>query len=598
MNKKGSLKLQILIPIISLVTLVILSDLIFSYFRDTSLLKKELILVKDEKMKEAEKTLFRLVEVAGNVLKEYDEKVKSGELTLEDAQNQAKEKIRKLRYDENNYFWIDTTNYINILHTLTPTLEGTNREGQKDKNDKLVVKPLVDDAIKNGFTYVTYYNAKPGKEGLFPKLGHTQLFKPWNWVIGTGFYIDDIDDTLKITQEQKEKVFKLDLFIAIGKSIFIILILSIVTSLLFNKVANSIKKILEVLEKGANGDLSYRVDIHTNNELGHISEKINAFFEGIGNSLNKAKSLSDNVQNEMHELKDTMNFIVYGNSSTDGIVQLNEHIGKVLDNVRNQTASSEESLAALQEIAATIQHMNTYIDSTVAGFQNTLKLSDESFKKINNMSVSMNEINESVNGTNIEIEGLKKLSDNIGQILTAITGIAEQTNLLALNAAIEAARAGDAGRGFAVVADEIRKLAEKTNVETSKISDLIGTIQNKVETVKNGGEKVREKVLGGSSLAEDSRANMLKITELTNKNSEDIYEISTSSKEQGVASQEVTQAISTITDSSTEIEALCVETTDISEGIKALLQDKLQLIDSLFESAKELKNDLDFFKTK
>ena len=91
---------------------------------------------------------------------------------------------------------------------------------------------------------------------------------------------------------------------------------------------------------------------------------------------------------------------------------------------------------------------------------------------------------------------------------------------------------------------------------------------------------------------------MLKITELTNKNNEDIYEIANSSKEQGVASQEVTQAISTIADSSTDIEALCVETTDISENIKALLEDKLLLVDKLFNLAKELKNDLDYFKTK
>ncbi len=598
MKKKGSLKLQVLIPIVALVTLVILGDLAFSYFRDMSLLKKELQFLKNEKMKESEKTLSRLVEVPIEIMKEYDSKVKSGELTLEDAQKEAKERISKLRYDETNYFWIDNTNYINISLPPNTKVEGTSREGTLDKNGKAMVKEMVDGAKKDGFSYVTYYFPKAGEDIPLLKLGHTKLFTPWGWVIGTGFYIDDIDESLKITEEAKFKVFKADLFIAITKSILIIVILSLIVSLLLNKVANSVRKILEVLEKGARGDLSFRVDIHSNNELGYISEKINNFFEEIGKSLDKAKNLSSNVQNEMHELNDTMNFIVNGNSKFEGIVQLNDHISKVLDNVRNQTASSEESLAALEEISATIQHMNSYVESTLSGFQNTLKLSNESFDKIENMSNSMNEINSSVDVNNNEIEGLKKLSDSIGQILTAITGIAEQTNLLALNAAIEAARAGEAGRGFAVVADEIRKLAEQTNKETGKISDLIVTIQHKVETVKKGGENIKDKVTNGYKLTEVSRDNMLRITELTNKNNDEIYEISSSSKEQATASQEVTQAISTIADSSTEIESLCVETTDISENIKELLQEKLVLVNKLFESAKELNNDLDFFKTK
>ena len=410
-------------------------------------------------------------------------------------------------------------------------------------------------------------------------------------------------NSLLAAVEAKEKeiisVLRADLLFAIIKGLIMIGAITLVASLFFSKVAKSMKNTIDVLEKGAKGDLSNRIPITTNNEMAIIAEKINELLDNMGKSLEKTKALSNNVEFEMQDLNDIMIAVVGDHDSDEGIVKLTDHIAKVLDNVRNQTASSQQSLAALQEISATVQNMNSYIDNAISGFQNTLELSNESFNKMNDMSKSMNDIKTSVESTNVEIKGLKKLSDNIGQILTAITGIAEQTNLLALNAAIEAARAGEAGRGFAVVADEIRKLAEQTNKETGKISDLIVTIQTKVETVKNGGEQAKDKVISGYKLAEESRNNILKITELTTKNNEDILEISNSAKEQATASEEITGAISSITDSSTEIESLCVETNDVAEAVKMILEDKLLgTISSITASAVELKTDLEYFKTK
>ena len=321
---------------------------------------------------------------------------------------------------------------------------------------------------------------------------------------------DLVNEISKIEAATTEHIGK-ELFVAFIKGVIMVGAITLVASLFFNKISKAMKELIGVLERGSKGDLTARVTITSNSELSIIGQKINELFEGIGKSLDKAKILSKNVELEMQDLNDTMIAVVGDASSDEGIIKLNEYISKVLDNVRNQTASSQESLAALQEISATVQNMNTYIDNTVKGFQNTLELSTESFEKINNMSDSMNEINDSVNITNTEIEGLKKLSDNIGQILTAITGIAEQTNLLALNAAIEAARAGDAGRGFAVVADEIRKLAEQTNKETGKIESLIGTIQTGVEKVKESGNDVKVKVLDGLKLSKLSEEGMEKI---------------------------------------------------------------------------------------
>ena len=214
---------------------------------------------------------------------------------------------------------------------------------------------------------------------------------------------DDLVNEVAKIEAATVKSIGMELVQAFIEGIIMVGAITLVASLFFNKISKAMKELIGVLERGSKGDLTARVTITSNNELSIIGQKINELFEGIGKSLDKAKILSKNVELEMQDLNDTMIAVVGDASSDEGIIKLNEYISKVLDNVRNQTASSQESLAALQEISATVQNMNTYIDNTVKGFQNTLELSTESFEKINNMSDSMNEINDSVNITNTEM---------------------------------------------------------------------------------------------------------------------------------------------------------------------------------------------------
>ncbi|MBP6466413.1 MAG: hypothetical protein KA277_00125 [Fusobacteriaceae bacterium] len=155
---------------------------------------------------------------------------------------------------------------------------------------------------------------------------------------------------------------------------------------------------------------------------------------------------------------------------------------------------------------------------------------------------------------------------------------------------------GEAGRGFAVVADEIRKLAEQTNRETKKIEGLIDSIQNSVEKVKESGEGVKTKVDEGLKLSKLAEVSITQISELTDKNALEINDIVTSVKEQSAASQEITIAISTITNNSTEIETLSVETSSISKEIKEILVNKQKDVDKNSTLIEELDNDLKFFK--
>ena len=348
------------------------------------------------------------------------------------------------------------------------------------------------------------------------------------------------------------------------------------------------------------------MEVNSNDEIGSLSKTFNEFVTKIHGIFKDIQTLANEVSSSNETLIKSSDVLIYGKTSNyykdinngieKGILQLNEYIESILDNIRNQTASTEESLASLEEISATSTIINNNIKTTKVSFDETLIISSSSRKNIGEMAISMNEIDKSVGITANEIEKLKSLSNSIGMIITSINSIAEQTNLLALNAAIEAARAGEAGRGFSVVADEIRKLAEQTNKETNKIEELIGSVQYGVDTVKEGSDKVREKVKVGLDLTETSRKDIQKIEEHTKINNSELENISSAVNEQSQASSEITVAVSNIANSSTEIEGLSLETSEISNNVKDSLIRNQEMITNLNSLVDKLKRDLQFFK--
>lgn len=394
------------------------------------------------------------------------------------------------------------------------------------------------------------------------------------------------------------------------KMIIIIILSIILLSILIERISAAIVKPIKILVAKvleiSEGNLNTQIEVNGDSEIALLSREFNRFVAKLHDSIGKIKQLVNQSKESNENIEKSIDNIINGSESSyyrvlsdktdSGILQLAEQAEIVLDNVRNQTASSEESLAAVEEIGATSQHMNSNMIKTAEAFKDTLNISKTSQEDIRKMSNSMNDITESVSETNREIEKLNEISNNIGQILTSINGVAEQTNLLALNAAIEAARAGDAGRGFAVVADEIRKLAEQTNKETGKIESLIGTIQTGVEKVKESGNDVKVKVLDGLKLSKLSEEGMEKILTLTNRNASDMEDILISVNEQATASNEISIAISNITNSSTEIESLSIETTNISNKIKDILINKQKIVVENTELMKALDKDLEFFK--
>lgn len=233
--------------------------------------------------------------------------------------------------------------------------------------------------------------------------------------------------------------------------------------------------------------------------------------------------------------------------------------GSSRDNVLNQQAEVDQVATAINQMSATIQEISRNTSGTADAARHASAEVENGSSVINTTTESINRLADEVTKGVEAIQQVEKESGNIGTVLDVIKGIAEQTNLLALNAAIEAARAGEQGRGFAVVADEVRTLASRTQNSTQEIQEMIERLQagskSAVGIMKQGQARADETVKN-SAAAGDSLAS-------------------------------IRNAVSTITDMSTQIASAAEEQSLVSEEINRNIQSIKEAADSTSEMVDE-----------
>ncbi|HCP54974.1 MAG TPA: methyl-accepting chemotaxis protein, partial [Pseudomonas sp.] len=133
-----------------------------------------------------------VVESASGILRHYQALEADGTLTLEQAQQSAKDMIRGLRYDNREYFWINDQTPTMIMHPTNSKLEGQNLSAIKDPDGVELFNEMVRISREKGAGQVEYRWPKPGSEAPVSKISYVELFKPWGWIIGSGVYVDDV----------------------------------------------------------------------------------------------------------------------------------------------------------------------------------------------------------------------------------------------------------------------------------------------------------------------------------------------------------------------------------------------------------------------
>jgi methyl-accepting chemotaxis protein len=535
-----------LIPL-SLILTVLLS--IF-YVNEESSLTKDIDNFRSELISERQNQLKESVQIAQGVV-EY-------ELALGDKGN-VNAALRDLRFGSAGYFYIYDDAGVNIFHPTMPELEGQNKIDMTDPSGTKIIVGLLE-AAQAGTGNFSYYYQKPGSEQLIEKLGFAVMVPNTHWMLGSGAYIDDIEESIAAyktykTEEMGQKALMF-LLIAIGLTGITAFAVVVMAHKMVAPIQNMASSLNDIAK--GEGDLTKRLDITSEDEIGQLGSAFNLFIDKLQHIISDVAGATDRVRHAAQSI----------NGQTVSMTeQLNHHNSEV-----------DQIVTAITEMSATANDVahntNMVAEATHAASDNVGKAQDCVDTSLTEVSNLMTQIDNAAGN----VKSLSEQSKKINSVLSVIGGIAEQTNLLALNAAIEAARAGEQGRGFAVVADEVRNLASRTQASTVEINEMLSELHKLVTKAVQAMEESQTSCL---SSVESSRAiseSLGSVTSSVTSINDMSTQIATAATEQSSVTEEINRNINSVQEIVNTLLAASEEASDMSKTVANEGQTLAQLV--------------------
>jgi len=480
-----------------------------------------------------------LVEVPYSILVQQHKLEEEGKLSREDAQKRALEIIRGLRYQGQNYFWINDQHPIMVMHPLKPELDGKDLSDFQDPDGKRFFVEMVKVVKSDGSGFVSYMWTKPGEDKASPKLSFVKGFEPWGWVLGTGIYIDDVNALVA-----KNAITAGGTALACLAGLLAIALT--VSKSIFRSLQDVVERIRDVAE--GEGDLTKRIEIRSHDEIGEVARWFNVFMD------------------KLHDL-------------IRSIAEAAQHVAVASEDVSNTTqqisANSQETSAQASVVSTATQQVSQNLQTVATGAEQMSSTIKEIAKNATEAARVSSDAVKVAETTTATVSKLGSSSTEIGQVIKVITSIAQQTNLLALNATIEAARAGEAGKGFAVVANEVKELAKETAKATEDISGKIEAIQTDAKAAVDAIGMIAQVI---------NQINGISNT------------IATAVEEQNATTNEMARNVGEAARGSAEINSNIAGVAQAAEGTSRGATDTQNVTQQLVEMARQLRQLVEQFK--
>jgi methyl-accepting chemotaxis protein len=405
---------------------------------------------------ERKNDLVNVAHIGLSIVEEYAALAQAGKLTEDQARQEALARLRGIRYGEDGYFLVINSRPQMVMHPMKPATEGKDLSDVADADGRhhYVSFAAAAQAPQGGFVDYVFPRPHVTPAKAVDKLGYVLRYAPWDWIIATGAYTDDI-----------ATAFRNSLYAAGGVFLVLALLLALLVALTNRSIERTIggdpHYAAGVTEAIAAGNLT--VPIRTrSNDTDSLMQTIRRMRDALKRTIGEIRGVADNVAVTARE-------IASGNADL--------------------SARTESQAAALQQTASSLEQMTSMVHQTAENARSASQLATSAAQVTDRGGAMVVE----VVATMRDISGE---SQKMVDIIAVIEGIAFQTNILALNAAVEAARAGEEGRGFAVVASEVRNLAKRSAGAAKEIRGLIhnavGKVGVGVELVEKTGATIQE----------------------------------------------------------------------------------------------------------
>lgn len=321
------------------------------------------------------------------------------------------------------------------------------------------------------------------------------------------------------------------------------------------------------------GDLTARIKIQSEDELGEVAKWFNVFVGKIQEIMRQVDNSAERVAATSGELTaateqnasvaqqitTAIDELTKGNSVqtaminnvAENVAQFAKAVDGIAAGAQEQSQNVSVTGQQIKQVAERAKDLAIRIDGFSKSSEQNYQAAQNGGQAVTRSIDSMKRIQNAVLDSSEKISRLGQQSQQIGEIIQVIDDIAEQTNLLALNAAIEAARAGEHGKGFAVVADEVRKLAERSGHATKEIASLITGIQRDTTASVQAMQVGTQEVEAGVDIVKGAGSALEEILSVVQQSTSELVEI--------------IQAINAISESSSEVEQAVENVAAITE---------------------------------